>query len=166
MNLAGRVDLRKTIAWTATWCVGLLAVTLSGCGTGGEFGVAPVSGKVTHQGQPVTGGSLVFAPVPSSDGSAKVGKPAAGEVQSDGSYKLSTYAASDGAVVGKHRVRYSPPQMPLPPGKTLQPGEGLPPSPFDGLVPKETQVDVKKGNNEIAIELVAPGGAGQAAPAP
>ncbi|MCU0981543.1 MAG: hypothetical protein MUF25_20525 [Pirellulaceae bacterium] len=144
--------------------VGLL-VTLPGCSGGNP--TAKVTGKVTHDGQPVTSGNLTFAPV-----SGTVGKPAAGKVKSDGSYVLSTYAAEDGAVVGRHRVVFSPSsgdsgqeETPLEPGKHAEdkPASAVP---FSGLVPKVAEVEVKSGSNEINIELVAAGAAaGAAAPA-
>ncbi len=134
--------------------VGLL-VTLIGC-SGGGAPTGKVVGKVTFDGKPVTSGSLTFAPA-----SGTVGKPAVGAVTADGSYTLSTYAADDGAVVGRHKVIYSPSagdsaqqesQIPEP-GKhdEAKPVE----IPFSGLVPKEAEVEVKAGTNEINIELVA-----------
>ena len=87
------------------------------------------------------------------EGSA-VGKAAAGNVQSDGTFTLGTYSQADGAVVGRHRVSYAAPLPELPAGKELQPGESMPPSPYDGLVPREAEVEVKSGSNDIQIELV------------
>jgi hypothetical protein len=108
---------------------------------------------VTYQGQPVTGGSVTFSPIAGQEGSA-VGKAAAGNVQSDGTFTLGTYSQTDGAVVGRHRVSYAAPLPELPAGKELQPGESMPPSPYDGLVPREAEVEVKSGSNDIQIELV------------
>ncbi len=98
----------------------------------------------------MTGGNLVFNPI----GSANVGKPGVGKIQSDGSFVMGTYRSGDGAVIGTHRIMFSPPQTELPPGTELKPGEGLPPSRFDGLVPKESHVQVTKGGANFTIELV------------
>jgi hypothetical protein len=67
--------------------------------TGCEQGptMAPVSGKVLYNGRALEFGSVVFQP-PS-------GQPAQGEIQSDGSFTLSTYRPGDGAAVGAHKVR-------------------------------------------------------------
>ncbi|NLF72329.1 MAG: hypothetical protein GX575_25115 [Candidatus Anammoximicrobium sp.] len=144
---------RQAFSFFSLVSVGLL-VTLLGCGGGGAP-TGKVSGKVTADGKPVTSGSLTFAPA---DGT--VGKPAIAAVKADGSYTLSTYASGDGAVVGRHKVLYSPgssesgqQEVQIPePGKhdEAKPAE----VPFSGLVPKEAEVEVKAGTNEINIELV------------
>lgn len=59
--------------------------------------MVPVSGTVTFNGKPLEFGSIMFQP-PS-------GQPAQGQIQSDGSFTLSTYKPGDGAVIGKHKVR-------------------------------------------------------------
>jgi hypothetical protein len=110
-----------------------------------------VSGKVSHAGQPVNGGVVTFSPIKSDvDG----GKPAVGEVQAGGAYELGTNAKGDGAVPGRHRVVYSPPTVESPPVQEGKHAESPPDSPYAGLVPKEAEVEVKSGGNEIDIELV------------
>ena len=59
----------------------------------------PVSGLVTYKGKPLTRGTVVFEP--------DAGRPAHGEIQSDGRYTLSTFKDGDGAVEGTHRVSIS-----------------------------------------------------------
>ena len=139
-------------------CVAVAActvlLTLSGCAESGQYDTAPVKGSVTFEGKPVEGGALTFVPA-----GAGSGKPGAAQVQSDGTYVLGTYVEADGAVLGKHKVSYSPPTVELPEGVELQPGESTPPSPWDGLVPKTAEVEVAVGSNRIDIELVAPGAA-------
>lgn len=123
---------------------------LAGCGSKTNA----VTGKVTFNGQPVTGGSLTFLPASGSEGaSASLGKPAVGIVDSTGAYKIVPGADSGGAVAGQHRVVYSAPVTELPPGTELKPGQGPPPSPFDGLRPKVDMVEVKAGSNTIDFEL-------------
>jgi hypothetical protein len=79
-----------------------LLLTHGGCGATGELETAKVRGAVTLDGQPLAGGaSVLFEP-------ETTGKMATGVVQSDGSFELTTYAAGDGAVVGKHRVAVTP----------------------------------------------------------
>lgn len=136
----------KATRWTAVVCGWLgLFLVLPGCG-GGDKG--SVSGKVTYKGQAVTGGSLTFIPA----GTGNPGKPATGEVKSDGTYVLGTNSASDGAAIGTHKVVYSAPVLEA--KRELKPGEGPPRSPFHGLTPKTVQVEVKAGSNTIDIELV------------
>jgi hypothetical protein len=131
----------------------LAAVCLSalvGCGSKSNS----VTGKVTFNGQPVTGGSVTFLPISVSEGEpTSAGKPAAANVDANGTYKMAPGGDSGGAVQGKHRVIYSPPVTEMPAGVELKPGQGPPPSPFDGLKPKLETVDVKAGHNTIDVEL-------------
>jgi hypothetical protein len=130
-----------------------VCVACLGCGGGSGLEIAPVKGKVTHNGQAVTGGSLVFTPTKTAGTSAKPGKPAEGLVDANGEFSLSTHGNKDGAVVGTHRVSYSPPAPQIPEGG-LKPGQMPKPSPYDHLVPELGQVEVKSGSNEIEIKLV------------
>lgn len=130
---------------------GLLAVTSVGCGgSSGEFKVAPVKGKVIFNGQPVTSGSIHFRPVAVQGAKEGMqGKPASGQIQSDGTFVLTTFRQGDGAIVGKHEVSY------IPATGGAETYEQQPEkSPYLGLVPKEKEVEVKPGTNEITIELV------------
>lgn len=130
--------------------VGLL-VTASGCPKGGAaYKTAPVKGKVVYNGQPVTSGSIHLQPVAVQGAAASnPGQPANGQVQSDGTFVLSTYKEGDGAVIGKHKVSY------IPVSKGAETYEDKPEvSPYLGLVPKEQEVEIKPGQNELTIELV------------
>jgi hypothetical protein len=78
----------------------LLLPGAAGCGKG----LYPVHGTVTYEdGKPFTNGMVVFE-------SAEGPKPvtARGDVQSDGSYQLSTNKPGDGVPAGKYRVLVSP----------------------------------------------------------
>lgn len=68
---------------------------LVGCGSN-RPSLAPVSGRVTIDGQPVKVGRVMFYPTQ--------GRPASGPIQPDGSYELTTFEANDGAMLGSHRV--------------------------------------------------------------
>ena len=57
----------------------------------------PVKGKVTYKGKPLTKGTITFEP----DG---YGRMASGELQSDGTFVLTTLKEGDGVVAGDHRV--------------------------------------------------------------
>lgn len=77
----------------------LLATTVlgTGCGTNGQHPTAKVHGIVTLNGDPLEFGSILFMPegnFPSAEGTIK----------EDGTYDMGTYAAADGAVLGKHTV--------------------------------------------------------------
>jgi hypothetical protein len=128
-------------------CSAVLGLLLSGCG-GGPANLASVTGKVTHQGQPVKGGTLLFAP--SGD---KKGRPAVGRIEPDGSYALET-DGHQGSLVGKSTVLYTPPGPDIPADKEEVDGFDPPRGPYDQLSAKQEQVEVKEGPNTIDIELV------------
>jgi hypothetical protein len=73
----------------------LIAAAAGGCNRGPKM--APVTGKVLYNGRPLEFGTVTFQP-PS-------GQPAQSDIQSDGTFTLSTYRLNDGAVVGTHKVR-------------------------------------------------------------
>lgn len=119
----------------------LVGCGASGCGSSDK---GKVSGTVTAAGQPVSGGSVSFAPVAGSS----AGRVATGAVRSDGSFSLSTDADEDGALIGRHEVVYTPPSVG---GESADPALK---SPYHGLVPREREVEVKGGDNKFAIELI------------
>jgi hypothetical protein len=80
-----------------------------GCGSG-DFPVAPVSGRVLCDGQPVPHAIVFFEPLQTGE-SALAGKQGTARAKEDGTFVISTYGTEDGAVVGKHRVRVAPPDV-------------------------------------------------------
>ncbi len=128
----------------------MLVVSI-GCGSSDSKATAKVEGKITASGQPVTGGSMNFQPV--GTGTSGVGKAASGTVQSDGTFKLTTYQPDDGAVIGKHRVTFTPP---VPPTPDVPPGGHAAEVkiPYSGLVPAPAEVEIKAGDNKLTFELV------------
>lgn len=134
--------------------LGASLLTVPGCGKGGAaYKTAPVRGQVIYNGQPVTSGGIGFQPIAVPGASeSNPGKPASGQVKEDGTFVLTTYKEGDGAVVGRHRVSY------IPSVAGAETYEDKPqPSPYLGLVPKEQEIEVKPGQNEITIELVPRG---------
>jgi hypothetical protein len=77
----------------------ILLIPCSGCGSAGGAPptLIPVKGKVTYKGQPLTKGIVRFEP----DG---YGRMASGQLQSDGTFVLTTLKEGDGVVAGDHRV--------------------------------------------------------------
>lgn len=79
--------------------VGLLTIT--GCWGKGEVKgrpkVYPISGKVLYKGEPVTGADITFI-------CEEKERSAFGRTDSQGRFKLTTFAPNDGAVEGKHVV--------------------------------------------------------------
>jgi len=132
-------------AWKFLLAIGLMATPAMfiGCGAGSS-----VSGNVTAEGQPVTGGSVTLLPV-ATKGAEAEGAPIAAPVNSDG-----TFSIPEKTVAGKHKVMYSPPSVEEPEWD----GYGTPPKkptiPYAGMSPKETEVDITGGSNQLTIELV------------
>ncbi|HEY2414586.1 MAG TPA: hypothetical protein VGI40_20230, partial [Pirellulaceae bacterium] len=83
----------------------LLFVGLAGCGKG----LYHVKGKVVYKdGSDVSvlaGGKILFDPAEDTPEKAS----ARGDIQSDGSFEMSTYQTGDGVKPGKYRVMVAPP---------------------------------------------------------
>jgi hypothetical protein len=78
---------------------GLGLATLLGCGEDDGIGTRyPVSGTVMYNGEPLKSGTVNFTP----DGAE--GRPAAGDIASDGSYRVTTLTRGDGMLPGKYKV--------------------------------------------------------------
>lgn len=73
----------------------VLGAAVAGCSD--RLPTAPVEGRVFYQDKPLEFGSVMFQP--------DVGPPATGIIGPGGTFRLSTYAEGDGAVIGKHKVR-------------------------------------------------------------
>lgn len=115
----------------------MAAALFMGCSSSDEP-VGYVKGRVTHKGQPVTSGSVTFSPIGATAKEPRAGKAAAGTLDANGEFELSTFDIGDGAVTGRHHVVLSPEaiEKPLPKGK---------------LTPSE--VEVKEGSNELSFEI-------------
>jgi hypothetical protein len=99
-----------------------LAAAAGGCSR--DIPVHSVSGRVTLDGRPLVDAQISFRPAQ--------GPEAFGVLDSDGRYRLSTRAAGDGAVAGRHAVTLS--QVTV--GLALEPG--VPPTlekPTPGALP-------------------------------
>jgi len=123
-----------------------LAVGLAGCGGG----TTAVTGTVKANGKAVTGGTVVFGPL----GGAEGAKAATGEIQSDGTFKLGTNRPGDGAMPGKYRVTFSPPEQQLTEEQRKDPKYIAPPPQYMGLEVKTPEVEIKSGSGSVDLELV------------
>ena len=113
--------------------IAVAAVLLPGCG--GER-VAPVKGRVMFNGEPVKEAAITFSPMGGAN-QLEAGTPATGFTKPDGTYVLSTFKDSDGALVGTHSVNVvlddtNPAKCKRHKGLTLE---------------------VKPGSNEFTIEM-------------
>jgi hypothetical protein len=80
----------------------LVIAFAAGCSKS-PYAIAPVSGSVSLDGQPLTGGVVIFQPVASQGTVA--GPGSTGRLDANGHFRLSTINGTPGAVVGEHVVR-------------------------------------------------------------
>ncbi len=85
-------------------CVLMLVCFAAGCGGGLNDApdTAPVKGKITRNGQPLAGVSVVYQPIDVPEGK---NNPSQGLTNAAGEYELSLNRNVMGAVIGKHKVR-------------------------------------------------------------
>jgi 3',5'-cyclic AMP phosphodiesterase CpdA len=111
--------------------------------------VHPVRGRVFFEGCPVPGAEVVFHLV-SADGKG-FARGGDAEVEADGTFVLSTYAADDGAPAGEYAVtvewREPPADADGRPGRNRLPGRYAKPE------TTPLKVVVKPGPNEFVLEL-------------
>ena len=96
---------------------GLVLAVLALFGCGGDEPLTPVHGRVFFRGQPLPGGTIVFAPDAERGGR---GPLAYAEIADDGRYSLRS-GDKLGAVAGWHRITIAPPVLAVVPGQTLRP---------------------------------------------
>ena len=124
-----------------------LLLALTGCGNG----LYPVRGTVTYDdGSPVSQGMVVFE---NADGTTM----ARGQIQSDGSYQLSTQSPNDGLKPGRYKVLVNPLDMSDVPDEQKK-------LPFDVKFTRfqtsGIEVDVKAETNQVPIRVTRPAKAG------
>ncbi len=94
-KLAGRIRLGLSLLALSCW---------TGCGQGASLErlpVHPVQGIIKYGNEKLEGAFVVFHPAPGSDPRVL---PARGSVGGDGSFTVTTYESSDGAVEGEYIV--------------------------------------------------------------
>lgn len=130
------------------WVIVLAMLAVAGCGPGNGLTLAPVKGTVSHQGKPLDHGSVIFTPT----GDTK-GPQGEGPIESDGSFAIKT-AGSSGAVVGQHIVTVNCRRVVTPEeARNLVVGELLIPQRYARMDQTPLRFEVKKGKNELPIEL-------------
>ncbi len=144
--------------------VGALGATLtvlSGCGedVGPPDKPYPVRGKVTYKedGSPVTEGTIwfIYESGPAKESGGFSNYEPRGQIQSDGSYQLSTAGENDGAPIGTYKVYIQQP--------TIEGAEGQPEQeknivkePYRKRETTPLTAEVKSGSNTIDIQVEKP----------
>jgi hypothetical protein len=135
----------------------LIVVALVGCGGSDKPKLAPVTGVVTLDGQPIEGAAVMFMPTAG-------GRPAHGSTDAHGRFELMTFKTGDGALVGEHRVSVT--KMKLSGVTTTDDGlsgttdptaikqEWLTPEKYASPETSGLTATVKKGMDELKFDLV------------
>lgn len=120
------------------WCQFALVVLLAvGCAQSDNPKTYPVTGKVTYRGKPVVSGMVMLTPVES-------GHAATGNLEKDGSFKLTTFKKDDGAVPGKYQVAVQ--AFPAE-------GAGLPGAEFAGKAPPVPMKYMSPASSGLTAEI-------------
>jgi len=110
-NFLSRLDCRASF-WS------LLLLLAAGCSNGPEL--APVSGRVTLDGQPLEAAEVSFEP--------EIGRASHGHADQNGDYELRYTREEVGALVGPHTVRIlSATELTLPNGQFVLRPQVVPP---------------------------------------
>jgi hypothetical protein len=118
----------------------LATFAVAGCGNGKDK-VVTVTGKATHNGNPVPGVIVSFVP----QGENEVG-PSTGLTNESGEFTLTVFKTKErGAVVGSHKVCVS---LPLKPDEDKEQRKNAAKNPYAGLSPDVVEVLRKYGRQE------------------
>ena len=154
---SARVSGNASIGITFAVPLALLLSCLNhGCSKS-PYQLAPVRGKVTLDGEPLTSAKVMFAPRATGK-TTKVGKPAFGLVDSNGNFTLGTYQPEDGAVVGEHWVtviRMTGQKKNVSQSEERELPSNLDNSSWDRVTYPETQEILAGEQNEVTIELTS-----------
>jgi hypothetical protein len=121
----------------------VVALAAVGCGGGNT---APVNGRVKFKdGSDVSvlaGHTVTFE----TDADRMSG---CGDIQADGTFKITTFAPNDGALIGAHRISITPPE---PPPDAPLPKPIVHPK-YKDYGTSGLTVEIKPGTNSVELEL-------------
>jgi hypothetical protein len=146
---------------TAALLTGLfLASAFAGCGGDADKPkLGKVHGKVTLDGNPVDRGRVVFTPAAGKGG--ETGQTATGEINSDGTFDLTTFDTGDGAILGQHIATVTIPEKGSENlGKPDASGrieyklpKSVAPNKYEKVDSSPLRYTVKEGSNDFEIKL-------------
>ena len=117
--------------------------------------VAPASGKVLYNGEPLPYGNIMFQPAQGQTGGAVI--------QPDGTFRVSTFSEYDGAIIGSHKVSvacYSsqaPSMKAKQTGGEMSLGASLIPAQYSFLDQSGLTAEIPpEGNASLVFELTGP----------
>jgi hypothetical protein len=104
------IIMKTQITFLLSFCVSIL-LAVPGCGGPDKGGpVAPVSGTLTLDGEAMPGVQIVFSPLGTMENSSP-GPYSVATTDAQGKYQLKTRYGDNGAVIGKHSVTFSYPDI-------------------------------------------------------
>jgi hypothetical protein len=135
--------MRKQTAFR--WLVGVTLLTAAACG--GSAKPVKVAGRITLDGQPLTGATVVFTPA---DGNGNI---ASGRTNSDGEFRLTTFNTDDGAVPGDYKITVKIDEVSDAPGGTnpMQMTAEQKKDFFMRQAPKQREAEVKKRKKDSVV---------------
>lgn len=121
---------------------GLLSAAI-GCGGSSGEPLGAVTGKITENGQPLSGALVMFVPESGSGG------PSSGETDASGDFQLKYNTGEEGATIGSHRVVITIPgtEPPAPMGGETKPVKSEPSREFF------KEAEVVDGDNTLTFEI-------------
>ena len=87
-------------------CLSLTVLLATACGSSGGGKFAPVSGKITMNGEPLANAMINFQPIVP-EGTTDPPAPSGAKTNEKGEFTLESADGTKGAWVGKHQVRIS-----------------------------------------------------------
>ena len=144
---------------TKFWSLVAIVLLLAGCGSGAEeseYRLAPVSGTVTLDGQPLAGATVMFSPT-----DVGIGQTSYGVTDAQGNYSLTDPQQRDGVAVGTHKIVVSklvqPDGSPIPSGASaadIGAVEQLPPK-YSDPETSQTIVTVPEAGKTFDVSLTS-----------
>jgi hypothetical protein len=131
------------------WVAALAALVLSGAVGCGGGKTAPVNGRVKFKDGSDSGVLAGYLVNFEAEAAGEHGS-SMGEIQPDGSFKLSTFGADDGAIPGKYRIAITPPSSPDP---DKPPPKSKIPAKYESFDTSGLTQEIKPGTNNIELEL-------------
>ena len=135
--------------FTPYLCLLLLVVLFTAGCDDGKLQLGKVSGDVTIDGEPLLAGQIIFV---------TDSRRAFGTIENGKIIDVTTYQTGDGVTLGNHRVAVRPK---VDEAEMMKPPKDRKPDPLAKLVPARYHdadtsgltVEIKKGSNELKIEL-------------
>ncbi|HVK15727.1 MAG TPA: carboxypeptidase-like regulatory domain-containing protein [Fimbriiglobus sp.] len=127
------------------WMVGTALLTAAACG--GSAKPVKVSGRISLDGKPLPGATVVFTPA---DGNGNI---ASGRTNSDGEFRLTTFSTDDGAVPGDYKITVKIDEVPNMPGggNPMQMNEAQKREFFMRNSPKQREAEEKKKKADSVV---------------